>query len=78
MAIMQELEAFNPRLLKKPQVVVLNKIDLPHVQEKQNEIEENLRNIIGHSRFMSISAKTKENTNELMHRCWKLLSVLKK
>ncbi|CAN0457148.1 unnamed protein product, partial [Ectocarpus sp. 12 AP-2014] len=37
-AIQQELELFSPKLLKKQQVVVLNKIDLPHVRSKQIDL----------------------------------------
>jgi GTP-binding protein len=33
-AINQELELFNPKLAEKTQVVVINKIDIPEVQEK--------------------------------------------
>lgn len=81
------------------QVVVLNKVDLPHVKEKQAEIEKALKavsavafvkigrrlaeavsvtarawwmvawwQVIPHSRFMSISAMKKVNTQELMQR----------
>lgn len=31
-AINQELELFNPKLVTKPQVVVINKIDIPEVR----------------------------------------------
>lgn len=76
-AINQELELFNPKLAEKPQVVVLNKIDLPGVAERQAEIEQALKEVIPHTRFMSISAIKKENTGELMHRVWKMLRVMK-
>ena len=33
---------------------MLNKIDLPHVREKQAELEDQLKAELGHSRFMSI------------------------
>ena len=33
-AINKELEFYNPQLLAKPQIVALNKIDLPHVRER--------------------------------------------
>lgn len=36
------------------QVVVLNKIDLPHVRSKQAELEAQLKSELDHSRFMSI------------------------
>jgi GTP-binding protein len=33
-AINKELEFYNPQLLEKPQIVTLNKIDLPHVKDQ--------------------------------------------
>lgn len=64
----QELSLFNPKLAEKPQVVVLNKIDLPHVAAQQAELEEKLKAVIPHTRFMAVSAMQKTNTAELMHR----------
>lgn len=37
----QELALFNPVLASKPQVVVLNKIDLPDVRDKMEELKVN-------------------------------------
>uniref|UniRef100_I2CRT0 Gtp-binding protein obg n=1 Tax=Nannochloropsis gaditana (strain CCMP526) TaxID=1093141 RepID=I2CRT0_NANGC len=75
-AINQELALFNPKLAEKPQVVVLNKIDLisPEVRLR---VEQELKEVIPHTRFMSISAMKKTNTGELMHRVWKMLRVVK-
>jgi GTP-binding protein len=66
--INSELEKYDPFLAQKPQVVVLNKIDIPEVQEKQEELLEQLREAAGHSRVLSISAATTENVQELMGR----------
>ncbi len=49
-------------------MVVLNKIDLPHVAEKQAELEAKLKEVIPHTRFMAVSAMQKTNTAELVHR----------
>ena len=63
-ALRGELEAFDPDLLDNPQLVVLNKIDLPFVREKIEtlrehfEQEENLP-------FVPISAATGDNLDEL-------------
>ncbi|EWM19905.1 gtp-binding protein obg, partial [Nannochloropsis gaditana] len=38
-AINQELVLFNPILASKPQVVALNKIDLPHVRDKVPDLK---------------------------------------
>lgn len=35
-------------------VVVLNKIDLPHVRDKQEELEAMIKAELDHTRFMSI------------------------
>lgn len=35
-------------------VVVLNKIDLPHVKSKQAELEATIKVELGHTRFISI------------------------
>ncbi|CAM9581236.1 unnamed protein product [Discosporangium mesarthrocarpum] len=75
-AIQQELELFSPKLLEKQQVVVLNKIDLPHVKEKQEQLEADLKQVIGHNRFLSISAIKGVRTKELMRRLQKLVLSL--
>lgn len=36
------------------QVVVLNKIDMPHVRSKQEELETKIKAELDHTRFMSI------------------------
>lgn len=63
-----ELKKYDPFLAKKPQVVVLNKIDIPDVKEKQEDLMEQLRDAAGHSRVLSISAATTERVQELMGR----------
>lgn len=66
--INKELEAYDEFLAKKPQVVVLNKIDIPEVQEKSEELIKQLKEAAGHSRVLSISAATTERVKELMGR----------
>lgn len=66
--INKELEEYDPFLAKKPQVVVLNKIDIPDVQEQQEDLLVKLRAAAGHSRVLSISAATTERVKELMGR----------
>ena len=43
-AINQELELFNPRLADKPQIVVLNKMDITEVQELWPDLRDALQN----------------------------------
>lgn len=58
-----ELEKFNPQLLDNPQLVVLNKIDLPHVRQEleriQHYFEEEKK-----LPFLAVSAATGENLDE--------------
>ena len=66
--INKELKAYDEFLAKKPQVVVLNKIDVSEVQEKSEELIEKLKEVAGHSRVLSISAATTKRVKELMGR----------
>jgi GTP-binding protein len=64
--INQELQLFNPRLAEKPQVVALNKMDLPEVRERWPEIKRALE-----SRGvepMIVSAVTGEGIDTLLRR----------
>jgi GTP-binding protein len=70
-AINEELELFDPKLRAKPQVVALNKIDLPDVRARLPELvgrfgEHGLE-------AMPISAATGEGVRELMRRVGALL-----
>jgi len=66
-----ELGLFDSALAKKPQIVAVNKIDLPQVRARQVEIAEAL-NSIGVSTLF-ISAATNEGVAELMAGAIKLL-----
>lgn len=66
-----ELALFDPDLAKKPQIVALNKMDLPDVQARWNEIEKGLK-----KRGISavpISAITGENVRRLLYKAVELL-----
>lgn len=71
--INKELKEYDPFLAEKPQVVVLNKLDVPEVQEMEEELMEQLRQAAGHSRVLSISAATTSNVKELMGRLKKFV-----
>jgi len=60
-SIQNELELFNPELAKKPQVVVINKMDLPHVRERWEEIRDMIKKEAGHGRVDGISAAANKN-----------------
>ena len=55
---------YNPGLTEKPQIIAVNKIDLPEVQAHIREIKESFKS--SNSPVYLVSAINKEGTNELM------------
>ncbi|MGC8780193.1 MAG: GTPase ObgE [Anaerolineae bacterium] len=74
-AINLELRLFNPALAAKPQVVVLNKLDLPEVQALWPALAARLA-ALGVSEPMAISAATGEGVPALLRRVAALLARL--
>jgi GTP-binding protein len=72
-AINQELELFNPALRDKPQIVVLNKIDMPEVKVLWPKVARGLRER-GVEEPMAVSALTGEGLNQLMGRAIEVVS----
>ncbi|MFC2031262.1 GTPase ObgE [Chloroflexota bacterium] len=72
--INQELDQFSERLASKPQIVVLNKMDLPDAQAWWPLIRDAMeeRGVESHA----ISAVSQEGVRELMQRAFALLQVL--
>eukprot|EP00931_Biecheleriopsis_adriatica_P116622 TRINITY_DN92244_c0_g1_i1.p1 TRINITY_DN92244_c0_g1~~TRINITY_DN92244_c0_g1_i1.p1 ORF type:complete len:651 (+),score=114.73 TRINITY_DN92244_c0_g1_i1:23-1954(+) len=70
-SIQQELRQYSTEVANKPQVVVVNKTDIPEVQEVLPELMAELRRRCGHSRVFDISAATRYNTSNLMKRVYK-------
>lgn len=70
--INSEMALFDPELAKKPQIVALNKIDLPDVQERWPQIKQELEQR-GYQP-MAISAVAHTNVKELL---WKAFELLK-
>jgi len=66
--INQELEQFNPEMAEKPQLVVVNKLDVTEVREAQEELTARLVEAIGDmgSRVHFISAATGEGVDHLL------------
>jgi len=62
--IRNELKLYKEDLLEKPELVVLNKIDLPQVREKVEEVKEAFQN--RGLPFFAISALTGEGIGELL------------
>ena len=69
--INSELALFDPNLAKKPQLVALNKIDQPEVQERLAEIQKSFKREKVELRPISALART--NTRELLVRAHRLL-----
>jgi GTP-binding protein len=65
-----ELRLFDGGLAGKPQVIAINKIDLPEVQTKVNEI----RDVFN---IFFVSASTGEGVAALMHEVYKVLEKIK-
>lgn len=69
--INRELEEYSPYLLKKPQLVVGSKLDLPGAREKLSQLKEKIG---GRFPVIGISAKTGEGVDKLIAR---LLALVK-
>jgi GTP-binding protein len=70
-AINRELALFDPALAKRPQVVVLNKVDLPDVKDAQKKLTAAFarRKV----RLLAISAATGAGIDTLLEEVWKVL-----
>jgi GTP-binding protein len=66
-----ELSLFDPNLGKKPQIVALNKIDQPDVQEKLTNLQKQFKK--KKVEFMTISALARTNTRELLIKAYQIL-----
>ena len=73
-AINQEMELFSPGLIHKPQLVVLNKMDLPEAQEIWPTVEKAMADA-GRT-AMAISAVTRDNVEMLLYRLQEMLDEL--
>jgi GTP-binding protein len=73
-SINEELELFDPRLAAKPQLVVLNKMDLPQAQELWPAVEEEMER--RGTPACSISAATGEGIRQMLYRVLQLLDSL--
>ena len=67
----RELALYDPELAKRPQLVVLNKIDLPDVRKRARQLAQPFarRGI----KLYTISAATGEGTAELLEAIWRAL-----
>ena len=75
--INSELALFDPTLARKPQIVALNKIDLPEVQQRWPKIAAELKRrgkVPGAKEPLAISALAGTGVRELLYRAIQLLS----
>lgn len=63
-----ELKMYDPILLERPQIVVINKMDTPDIEEKVAELEKKIDREV-----VKISAITHENVNTLMYKTFHAL-----
>ena len=70
-AINRELALFDPELAARPQIVVLNKLDLPEVAKAQKRLTTAFakRKV----RLLAISAATGEGVDALLEAAWKVI-----
>ena len=66
-----ELSLFDPNLGRKPQIVALNKIDQPEVQEKLADLQKKFKK--KKVEFMTISALARTNTRDLLIKAHQIL-----
>lgn len=71
--IRQELAAYSPGLMDRPEIVVITKMDLPDVQERMPEIRKKLEK--KKCTVMAISAVTRAFVSELIQETWKMVSA---
>jgi GTP-binding protein len=71
--INKELESYNMDLLKRPQIVVANKMDLPEANENLKVFKEKLG-----IEVIPISAITSQNLNALLYKIADTLDLLRK
>jgi GTP-binding protein len=73
--INRELALFNPGLTEKPQIVVLNKLDLPQVKEKWPRVKQEIMNQ-GYQDVFAISAATNSGVRPVLYRAAEILAEI--
>ncbi len=73
--INQELALYDEKLGARPQIVVLNKMDMPEVAARWTQIEANLK-ALGVEKPLAISAMTRDNVTPLIQRVFAEIDTL--
>ena len=68
-AIRKELKAYDPSFLKRPEILVLTKIDRPEVKAELKKVKK----MFPKKKFLTISAATREGLEELMREAAKVV-----
>ena len=76
LAINNELQQFSSILANKPQIVVINKIDIPEVSSKLVRIMTDIKSHMSHKRLLTISAAGRIGTDELVQRTYSFLEKI--
>lgn len=77
LTINNELSLFSSILASKPQIVILNKIDIEKVSDNQQEIITKLQAVMSHKRLLLISAAAHIGTEELIMKTYLFLEKIK-
>jgi GTP-binding protein len=70
--INEELATFGHGLADKPQIIAINKLDVPGVRDLQPEYREAFE-ALGYPDFIAVSALTRENVRELLGRAYQMV-----
>ncbi|KAL1519103.1 hypothetical protein AB1Y20_003368 [Prymnesium parvum] len=76
LAINKELEMFSEKLARTPQIVVLTKLDLPHVEARVPGTIAALKEVMLHKRIMGISSTRGDHLRELLIRTRRTLDQM--
>lgn len=76
-AINNELKLFSPLLASKPQVVVINKVDLKHVEDNVDSLAKTLLSLMSHKRLLRMSAAGRMGVDEVVEKTYKFLRKIK-
>jgi GTP-binding protein len=72
-ALNRELRLYDPELAKRPQIVVLNKIDIPEVRRKLKTLAAPFKR--RGLKLLAVSAATGEGVPQLLEAAWRILSA---
>jgi GTP-binding protein len=67
--VKREMQLYDPRIIEKPEVIALNKVDVPEARERA----ESLRDAFPGREVLLISGATQEGTRDLLQRLQRLI-----